>query len=144
MIHVKLQDSAGKMLSETVYWVPKKLSDLDWGKTNPFITPANQYSNMQDLAAMPKAQIAVRERTVQEANGETLMHVELRNGGATPALLVHARAVRKGTDIEIAPVYWDDNYVSLMPGESQTLTARFKATDAGPGAQLKVEGWNLK
>jgi exo-1,4-beta-D-glucosaminidase len=46
---------------------------------------------------------------------------------------------------EILPVLWEDNYVTLMPGESRTLTARYLSKDAlKKPAELVVDGWNIK
>lgn len=40
----------------------------------------------------------------------------------------------------ILPVYYSDNYIALMPGESRTVTATFKS----PGAvRLDLRGWNV-
>jgi hypothetical protein len=40
-------------------------------------------------------------------------------------------------------VIWQDNYVSLLPGERRELTATYKVKDLGKAAAfLKVEGWN--
>ena len=42
----------------------------------------------------------------------------------------------------VLPILWDDNDVTLWPGESVTLTAHF----AAPGAEtpvVEVSGWNV-
>jgi len=51
--------------------------------------------------------------------------------------------VGKGGE-EALPVTWEDNYISLLPGESRTLTARYNVRDLG-GASPKVivTGWNI-
>ena len=42
------------------------------------------------------------------------------------------------------PIFWDDNYVSLLPGEKRELTARFDAANAGDAnLVLTVDGWNV-
>ena len=38
------------------------------------------------------------------------------------------------------PAYFEDNYVSLMPGETRTLTVRVP-TSAKP-ASVAIRGWN--
>ena len=44
---------------------------------------------------------------------------------------------------EILPVLWEDNYLTLMPGESRTVTARYLSKNALKGpAELVVDGWN--
>ena len=45
---------------------------------------------------------------------------------------------------EALPVLWEDNYISLMPGETRELTATYRASELG-GAKPSVEvsGWNV-
>ena len=46
---------------------------------------------------------------------------------------------------EILPVLWDDNYFSLLPGETREISARFATQDAGrANARLEVGGWNVE
>ncbi len=45
----------------------------------------------------------------------------------------------------IVPVFWEDNYVSLLPGESRTLRATFAAADLGGEKPVfSYKGWNVK
>jgi exo-1,4-beta-D-glucosaminidase len=40
---------------------------------------------------------------------------------------------------------WSDNYVSLLPGETRTLTARWRSEDAlGATPTVAVDGWNVE
>ena len=53
------------------------------------------------------------------------MHITVRNPTPHLAFFVHL-TVRKGKDGEdIKPIYWDDNYFSLMPGEKREITAAY-------------------
>ena len=41
------------------------------------------------------------------------------------------------------PVIWKDNYMSLLPGERQTVTATYKIRNRGAlPASLRVQAWN--
>jgi hypothetical protein len=50
-----------------------------------------------------------------------------------------------GEDNRILPVWWSDNFVTLLPGESVVLTAQFARADVQVGAYLaiKLTGWNV-
>ncbi|NIN24698.1 MAG: hypothetical protein GTN82_43765, partial [Candidatus Aminicenantes bacterium] len=40
--------------------------------------------------------------------------------------------------------YWDDNYISLLPGETKELHAYFSKEDLNSDEPvLKVSGWNV-
>ena len=51
--------------------------------------------------------------------------------------------VRGGT--ESLPVLWEDNYLSLLPGETRVVTANYRVRDLG-GAPRRVvmTGWNVR
>ena len=70
--------------------------------------------------------------------------VTLTNGGSSLAFFVRLRVLQEPGGKEILPSMWSDNYVSLLPGEARTLTARWRSEDA-PGATpaVAVDGWNV-
>ncbi len=45
---------------------------------------------------------------------------------------------------EVLPVFWDDNYISLLPGEKREITVHVRKSDLG-GTQpiLAVDGFNV-
>ena len=79
--------------------------------------------------------------------------VTIRNttGHPTPAFFTRAD-VRRGTarggaasgDNQVLPIQWSQNDVTLWPGQSQTLTARYRATDLhGARPVVSIGGWNV-
>jgi exo-1,4-beta-D-glucosaminidase len=45
---------------------------------------------------------------------------------------------------EILPVFWADNYLSLLPGEKREIGVRVKKSDLGSAKPvLAVDGYNL-
>ena len=70
--------------------------------------------------------------------------VTLTNPGPALAFFVRLRVLQSPGGAEILPSTWSDNYVSLLPGETRTLTARWRPDDA-PGAApaVAVDGWNV-
>ena len=58
--------------------------------------------------------------------------------------MVHLAATAGPRGEEILPVFWDDNYFSLLPGETKEVTAEFAAADLnGKPPALEVGGWNV-
>ncbi len=46
---------------------------------------------------------------------------------------------------EILPVVWEDNYISLLPGEKREVTATYHASELGAAkATVEVNGWNVE
>ena len=44
--------------------------------------------------------------------------------------------------MDLAPVLWSDNYISLVPGEARAVTVHLAGRDAAH-PKFKLEGWNL-
>jgi exo-1,4-beta-D-glucosaminidase len=137
-LKLELRAAGGKVVSDNFYWIPSKLAQLEWSKTTYVNTPAASYAGMRDLETLPRAFLQWSTRKGEE-RGEAL--VQLRNTGQSTAFFIHVRAVKAGTDEEIVPVFWDDNFVSLMPGDAKLLTV------SGLGeaeVEMKLDGWNVE
>jgi exo-1,4-beta-D-glucosaminidase len=137
-LKLELRDAAGKVMSENFYWIPATLAALDWKKTTYVNTPAIRYADMRDLASLPRASI---EWSARKGNARGEVVVDLKNNGSSLAFFMHLRAVKAGTDEEIVPVFWNDNFISLMPGDARALTA------SGLGdaeVEVRLDGWNVE
>jgi exo-1,4-beta-D-glucosaminidase len=60
----------------------------------------------------------------------------------TVALFQHVSIRQSAGGEPMVPILWNDNDVTLWPGESLTLTARFAAPGAAPPV-VEVSGWNV-
>ena len=75
----------------------------------------------------------------------SVVRVTVHNIGKNIAFLVHIELKRGHGNDDIAPILWDDNYISLLPGESRTLSATINVRDLGGiVAVVHVDGWNVK
>jgi exo-1,4-beta-D-glucosaminidase len=137
-LKLELRDAQGRMVSQNFYWVPAKLAQLDWAKTTYANTPALSYADMRDLANLPRTSI---QWSTRRERGEVA--VDLRNSGNSVAFFLHIRAVKGATGEEIAPIFWSDNFISLMPGDARALTVS-GLPDAKEEVEIKVDGWNVE
>jgi exo-1,4-beta-D-glucosaminidase len=142
-VRLDLVDSVGKAVSSNLYWLPMQLAELDWEKSNYYTTPA-KYADMTALATLPTTKIEWASQ-IEHRGDEEIVHVNVRNDGKDLAFLLHAELKHGHSGDDIAPVLWDDNYISLLPGESRTLSATVPARDLGGiSPQIVVQGWNVK
>ena len=84
---------------------------------------------------------------------DTATDVTITNTSATKALSFFVRAdVRRGTpsgtplpgDNQALPVFWNDNDITLWPGESETLHATYRRADLHAATPVvRVSGWNV-
>jgi Exo-beta-D-glucosaminidase Ig-fold domain len=69
----------------------------------------------------------------------------LHNASDKLAFLVRLSLRNESTTDEVLPVLWDDNYVSLLPGESREVAANYLPQTTLPArVSIEVEGWNTE
>ena len=144
-VRLDLADAAGKALSTNFYWLPAALEDLDWEKSNWYVTPA-KYADMTALANLPATNVEWSSQIEDvHRSREQAIRVTLRNMGKSLAFMVHVSILNRRTGDDIAPILWDDNYISLLPGESRGITATMNDRDlSGVPLAVHVDGWNVK
>ena len=57
--------------------------------------------------------------------------VTLRNPSQSVALMAHVQLRKAHSNARVLPVFYSDNYVSLLPGETQTMTVEAQTADLG-------------
>ena len=59
------------------------------------------------------------------------------------AFFIHLQIKQAHTQQDVSPAVWQDNYFSLLPGESREVTVIYRVRDLGKSrAFLAVDGWN--
>jgi exo-1,4-beta-D-glucosaminidase len=143
-LKLELHDAAGKRIDDNFYWLSTKPDTLDWaGRSDTVYTPQKDFSDLTGLSALPKAKLTIAKST-RVAGSEYWMTVSVTNNGSGVAFMIHPRLTRgKGGD-DVVPVFWSDNYFSLLPGGKKSVTVRFSSSSlAGTTPELIVDGWNL-
>jgi exo-1,4-beta-D-glucosaminidase len=138
-VALTLDDAAGRTVSRNVYWLSTKPDALAWDKSDWYYTPQSQYADLTGLQQLGPAEV---EATARFESGRA--RVTLENPSKALAFLVHL-AVRKGAGgEEVLPVLWEDNYVTLLPGETRQLVAAYTAQDLGGATPVvTIDGWNV-
>jgi exo-1,4-beta-D-glucosaminidase len=129
-------------VSSNFYWLSTKDDVLDWQKSTWYYTPTNSYADMTQLQKLQPVKLALSSRTVRK-DGNEIAHVRVSNPSRTMAFFTHLQIKQGRTERDVLPVIWQDNYFSLLPGESREVTATYRVRDLGDAsAFLAVEGWN--
>jgi len=134
-----LLENADTQLSNNFYWLSTTTDVLEWNKSTWYDTPCKSYANLTLLQTLPKVDLKVSMNTT-ENNGETITQVTVNNPGSVIALFVHVRLI-SNSGVNLWPILWDDNYVSLLPGETRVLTGKYTRSN-GEGIVLETEVWN--
>jgi len=141
LLDLRLSDANGRPISTNFYWLANRMDALSDSSTW-YMTPVKNYADFTALRSMPQAAVTARARSgTSGATGTTT--VTLKN--PTKAIAFFLRLQVTGRDgEEVLPVEWEDNYVSLLPGETRTLTARYNVRDLGGShPTVVVTGWNV-
>jgi hypothetical protein len=126
-VKLELRDVSGKVVSENFYWRA---------------LPEHQ----DDLAALGALTTATLDAKVarRDVAGKSFVDVTLHNPGEQVALMAHLQLRRGRSNERVLPVYYSDNYVSLVPGETRTITIEAATADLkGEPAAILLDGWNV-
>ena len=130
-IRLTVKDSAGNILGDTLYW-------HNW----------KDYMRYESLNSLPEVRLraAVSSKSIVSAEigkGNHAYTVTLSNTSSTPALQTRIRTISSETKEDVLPAFYSDNYFSLMPGESKTVTVEFDPKYLKSGKPLfELSGWN--
>jgi hypothetical protein len=125
-LKLELRDAKGDLISSNFYWRGEPgYPDL-----------------LTDLNQLPMVVLDAKvERSF--AAGEQIVTVTLHNPTSNIALMAHLQ-LRYSSGERVLPVYYSDNYVSLVPNESRTIIIESAQQDyIDKGAMVMVDGWNV-
>jgi hypothetical protein len=126
-VKLELRDADGKLVSENFYWRAQ---------------PEHQ-DDLKALGEMPTVMLDAKVAR-RDVAGKSFIDVTLHNPGMQIALMAHVQLRRKGDGERVLPVYYSDNYVSLVPNESRMITMEATTGDLkGEVALVLVDGWNV-
>ena len=143
-VALRISDPDGKLLGENFYWLSTKPETIDWTKSTWYTTPTLSYADFTALSQLPKVKLNVTTRTDREGANQ-INHVTLENPSKNLAFFVRLKVDKGKAGEEILPVLWQDNYVSLLPGEKREITATYRASELGGASPyVEVKGWNTE
>jgi exo-1,4-beta-D-glucosaminidase len=139
-LRLRLSDAGGKLLSDNFYWLSTKADTLDWKKQQDTVyTPQAEFGDLTGLGTLPQVKL---EATATPGNGAT--QVTVSNPTQVVAFMVHLRVTRGNGGEDVTPIFWEDNYFSLLPGERRTVGAKFSdGALEGKDAVVVMDGWNV-
>ncbi len=115
----------GEVIAENFYWLENSNGDC---------------LDLNDLAACDVS-MKIKDRSEGE---RYTAQVTLKNCSKQISLLNKLKVKDKASHESILPVIYDDNYISLLPGESRTITLSIeRRLLEGREAEITLEGWNV-
>ncbi len=144
-VELVLDNALGHLVSRNVYWLSTHPDQLDWGHSTGYVTPVSRYADLTALSGLRRANVKVTASThrdgAMDVTRAVLTNVSTSN---TVAFFQHLSLRRGKGGAPILPVIWNDNDVTLWPGESATLVARYPVSAlATPMPVIHLKAWNI-
>ncbi len=125
-----LRDAAGNVSARNFYCIPAKNGEYAWDKADWWGIPMTGYADLSFVSALPKADVTLETTPVDGG-----ISVKLTNNSEVVSFQNILKAFGADGKLIGGPV-WEDNFISLLPGESRTVLC------TAPGAEIKLDSWN--
>ncbi len=122
-LSLRLLDASHEVLSDNFYWLPDSTGN---------------YSGLQQMA---KARVSVTAKRV--SSGEVAVTITNPAGRAL-AFFNRISLVDPLSKKRILPVFYSDNYVSVLPGERKTVLVEYNSEVNAYSAMVSISGWNVE
>jgi mannosylglycoprotein endo-beta-mannosidase len=124
-IKLELSDASGQLLSSNFYWQH---------------VAQDQFEGLMNLPTVTLD----AEGSARGEDDRTVLTVTLHNNTNHVALLSHLQLHQKKSGRRVLPVFYSDNYISLLPGESSTVSIEAATKDLqGDLPLIEVDGYNV-
>src|SRR5258706_2134053 len=143
-IRAQLRNSSNQLVSNNLYWYSTTPDTLGNHSTwyNTSISGSADLTGLNSLAA--NSNLAVAASKTSGGGNDTVTVTLTNNDPNNIAFFVRAEVTAGNDGLEVLPVTYTDNYITLWPGESITITAQYATADlGGQTAYLRVRGYNI-
>ena len=140
-LRLAIRDGSGREVSRNDYWLSTEEDEIDWANTKWYYTPTKKHADLRALSALPATTLQVTSTFEPPTGGERRARIDVRNTGSALAFQVRLKIVDEASGEEILPVFWQDNYFALLPGETRAVAVSF----SGPPTvrpRVTAEAWN--
>ena len=146
-LFLKASDTAGAEIAVNDYFLPSERDEYDWKNTNWVTTPITRYASYRALNNLPRVTCQLTSKPLTcESNVQCskfnvqCFELTLSNPSSTVAFFQRLM-VKDAKGTLICPAYWSDNYVTLAPGESRTITCLLPKTDKNTQVNFEIEAF---
>jgi exo-1,4-beta-D-glucosaminidase len=151
----------GNVVDRNVYWESTYPDEVNWtatmdGENAGTYATMTQYADLQSLNKLAAGSVTASNVTTASSAGpdgsDTVTDVTLTNTSTKTVGFFLRTDLRRGNaggtpqsgDNEVASALWNDNDITLFPGESETVSVTYKASDLdGAIPVISLSGWNV-
>ncbi len=142
-IHLKVTKN-DKEIDNGFYWMSRKQDILDNKRANCSGTARfnSQYADFSGLNKLPKVKLTY-DYTFDKTNDEGNITIKVTNTSSSIAFFTFFDVVNK-QDEPVLPIFWNDNYVTLLPGEERVYHANYSLDSYKDKPVIKIKGFNVQ
>jgi exo-1,4-beta-D-glucosaminidase len=146
-LDIRILDVTNKEVDNSFYWLSEKEDVLDYSASKKlpwaYYTPTKQFADFTLLDKLPKVKLQYDYGfTKDEKSGN--ISFKVKNPSQSVAFFIFLDVVDPASGKPVLPIYWNDNYVTLLPGEERTYSANYRLSDfSGIKPVIEVQGWNV-
>jgi len=119
-----LEDAKGGTVSHNTYWV----------------SPDHRYQQLSSMSPATLQGVVLNQRKTATESRWTL---RITNTSGKLAFFTDAALRDQATGKEVLPSYWSDNYFSLAPHQSLTITLSCPLAQLPATPEITLKGWNV-
>ena len=123
LVQLTLTDSHHSILSSNLYW------------------PSRDAAGQRRLSELSPQPISISAHSTPQHDGARV-DVLVKNEGRQVALATKI-TILDNAGARVLPVYYQDNYIALLPGESRRIAVQCP-TSSGRCARVALRGWNAR
>lgn len=129
-IRLELRDKLNNLISSNFYWLSTK---------------SDENADFNDLNKLLDVNLNVSHSPLKKEGNKYSLSVDFENLSSSLAFAINPKIKKSNSKDLVLPVFWEDNYFSLLPKEKKIVKVEFNAEDLdGESPILEIEGWNVK
>jgi exo-1,4-beta-D-glucosaminidase len=143
-VDLRLLGAKGQLLDANFYALSAKPETLDDAQSTWYVTPVKEYADLTALNGLKPLELKVRDKYSADGT-RTKVTLDIENPSKHLAFMAEIRIERSLSGKSVLPIFLDDNYISLLPGEKRRISGYFFTDDlGGEKGRARVSGWNVK
>jgi exo-1,4-beta-D-glucosaminidase len=146
-LDIRTFNNDNREIDNSFYWLSAKKDILDYEASRklswPYYTPTKQFADFSSLDKLPDVRLEYDYQfSKDEKNGN--IDLKIKNPSEAIAFFIFLDVKDPDSDKPVLPIYWNDNYVTLLPGEERTYNANYPLSVTGEKRPLiEVKAWNV-
>ena len=143
-LDLRLYDSKHLLISTNFYVLSTQGDKMEDKKGNWYVMPQSQFADLTLLQQLPDVKLQTSQK-ISKKEDNTFVEVMISNPTEHLAFMINLDMKKMKSGESVLPVFWNDNYITLLPGEKRTVTGYCHTKDLkGDKVNVVVSGWNVK